>query len=178
MFYKTCFVITMTPWWCNLFANICENVVTYDMLCWITVILVVCKLVWNPSRFRLTTGFIWAQVREFDHFDDCFCTCALINWSVPWQSWRVAVVWRILLVGTDRSLYLIVRCLFQFRCLNLAPWTWFCNNVFMRTLIVWNGLSTINSFSLLDPGWKHGLFEFSLGVCSTEPSNVPNFRGT
>ena len=63
-----------------------RNVVTYDMLCWITVILVVCKLVWNPSRFQLTTGFIWAQVREFDRFGDCFCTCALINWSVLWQS--------------------------------------------------------------------------------------------
>ena len=24
-----------------------------------------------------------AQVREFDHFGDCFCTCALINWLVP-----------------------------------------------------------------------------------------------
>jgi hypothetical protein len=22
-------------------------------------------------------------VREFDHSGDCFCTCALINWTVP-----------------------------------------------------------------------------------------------
>jgi hypothetical protein len=22
-------------------------------------------------------------VREFDHFGDCFCTCALIIWTVP-----------------------------------------------------------------------------------------------
>jgi hypothetical protein len=24
-------------------------------------------------------------VREFDHFGDCFCTCALIIWTVPLQ---------------------------------------------------------------------------------------------
>ena len=35
----------------------------------------------------------------------------------------------------------------------------------------------VNSFSLLDHGGKHGLFEFSLGVCSTEPSEVVSFRG-
>ena len=46
------------------------------------------------------------------------------------------------------------RCLFQFRCLNFALWTWYCNNVFLRTLNVWNGLSIINSFSLLDPRGK------------------------
>ena len=28
---------------------------------------------------------LWAQVREFDRFGDCFCTCALINWSVLLQ---------------------------------------------------------------------------------------------
>jgi hypothetical protein len=32
-----------------------------------------------------TTGVIWAQVREFDHFGDCFCTCALIIWTVLLQ---------------------------------------------------------------------------------------------
>jgi hypothetical protein len=25
---------------------------------------------------------LWAQVREFDHFGDYFCTCALIIWTV------------------------------------------------------------------------------------------------
>jgi hypothetical protein len=40
-------------------------------------------LVWNPSWFHWTTRVIWAQVREFDHFGDCFCTCALIIWTVP-----------------------------------------------------------------------------------------------
>ena len=84
LLYKTCFVITMTLRCCNLSANYLWNVVMYDVLCWITMILVLCKLVWNPSWFQLTTGFIWAQVREFDHFGDCFCTCALINWSVLW----------------------------------------------------------------------------------------------
>jgi hypothetical protein len=48
-------------------------------------ILVVNELVWNPSWFRLTTGIIWAQVRKFEHFGACFCTCALIIWSVLLQ---------------------------------------------------------------------------------------------
>jgi hypothetical protein len=39
-------------------------------------------LVWNPSWFQLTTGIIWAQVRKFERFGACFCTCALIIWSV------------------------------------------------------------------------------------------------
>jgi hypothetical protein len=30
----------------------------------------------------LTTGIIWAQVRKFERFGACFCTCALIIWSV------------------------------------------------------------------------------------------------
>jgi hypothetical protein len=49
-------------------------------------ILVVSKLVWNPSWFRLTTGIIWAQVRKFERFGACFCTCALIIWSVLLQA--------------------------------------------------------------------------------------------
>jgi len=36
--------------------------------------------------------------------------------------------------------------------LNSALWTWYCNNVFLRTLVVWNRLSIVNSFSLLDRG--------------------------
>jgi hypothetical protein len=48
-------------------------------------ILVVNELVWNPSWFRLTTGIIWAQVWKFEHFGACFCTCALIIWSVLLQ---------------------------------------------------------------------------------------------
>ena len=75
-------------------------------------------------------------------------------YPVAGVAWGVAVVWRILLVGTDGSLYLIVRCLFQFRCLNSALWTWYCYNVFLRTLVVWHRLSIVNSFSLLDPRWK------------------------
>ena len=60
----------------------CEMDVTCGLLCWITMMLVVCKLVWNTSWFQLTTGFIWVQVWWFDHSGDCFRTCALINWSV------------------------------------------------------------------------------------------------
>jgi hypothetical protein len=48
-------------------------------------ILVVSKLVWNPSWFQLTTGIIWAQVRKFERFGACFYTCALIIWSVLLQ---------------------------------------------------------------------------------------------
>ena len=38
--------------------------------------------VWDPSWFHRTTEFIWVQVWWFDHFGDCYCTCALINWTV------------------------------------------------------------------------------------------------
>jgi hypothetical protein len=33
----------------------------------------------------LTTGIIWAQVQKFERFGACFCTCALIIWSVLLQ---------------------------------------------------------------------------------------------
>jgi hypothetical protein len=32
-----------------------------------------------------TTRVIWAQVWEFDCFSDCFWTCTLIIWTVPWH---------------------------------------------------------------------------------------------
>jgi hypothetical protein len=51
------------------------------------------------SRFGLkslviswTTGVIWTQVWEFDRFDDCFYTCALIIWTVPWHWWFALVL--------------------------------------------------------------------------------------
>ena len=47
------------------------------------------------------------------------CTQGLFT-PVAGAARGVAVEWRILLVGTDGSLYLIVRCSFQFRCLNSA----------------------------------------------------------
>ena len=81
------------------------------------------------------------------------CTQILFT-PVVGTTWGVAVVWRILLVGTDGSLYIINRCLFSFRCLNFALWIWHCNNVFLKTLVVWNGLSIVHSFSLLDPVGK------------------------
>ena len=78
-------VITIwTPMY-EVIVNYLWNGCNMWLVMWITTILVVCKLVWNPSWFQLTTGFIWARVREFDRFGDCFCTCALINWSVLWQ---------------------------------------------------------------------------------------------
>ena len=85
---------TLLPLFVNSFCNnyvnsdvwgTCEMDVTCGLLCWITMILVECKLVWNPSWFQLTTGFIWVQVWRLDHSGDCFRTCALINWSVLLQ---------------------------------------------------------------------------------------------
>ena len=81
------------------------------------------------------------------------CTQGLFT-PVAGAVWGVAIECRILLVGTDGSLYLIVRSLFQFWCLNFTLWTWYCNNVFLRTLDVWNGVSIVNSFSLLNPERK------------------------
>ena len=81
------------------------------------------------------------------------CTQGLFT-PVAGTAWGVAVVWRILLVGTDGSLYIIDRCFFSFCCLIFALWIWSCNNVFQRTLDVWNGLSNVNLFSLLDPKGK------------------------
>ena len=67
---------------CEIFVN-CD--VTCDWLYWISMILICILVVWDPSWFRWTTGFIWAQVWRFDRFGDCYCTCALINWMVLWQ---------------------------------------------------------------------------------------------
>ena len=81
----THFVITMGTVMYEVLVNYLWNEVTCGLLCWITVILVVCKLVWNPSWFQLTIGFIWVQLWWFDHSGDCFHTYALINWSVLLQ---------------------------------------------------------------------------------------------
>jgi hypothetical protein len=64
----------------------CEMDVACGLLCWITTILAYMLVVWNPSWFRWTTRIIWTQVWEFDHFSDCFCTCALIIWTVSWHT--------------------------------------------------------------------------------------------
>jgi hypothetical protein len=81
----------------NLWLRVCkwmsELLVKYYMWCLMLndAILVVSKLVWNPSWFRLTTGIIWAQVRKFERFSACFCTCALIIWSVMLHARRPTV---------------------------------------------------------------------------------------
>ena len=41
--------------------------------------------VWDPLWFHRTTRFIWVQVWWFDRFSDCYCTCALMNWTVLLQ---------------------------------------------------------------------------------------------
>ena len=45
----------------------------------------VCRFVWDPSWFHQTTGFIWVQIWPFERFGDCYCTCALVNWTVLLQ---------------------------------------------------------------------------------------------
>jgi hypothetical protein len=68
---------------------------------------------------------------------------------------QIGLVWRILLVGTDgfslrsASRYFYFRCLI-YHTLNL----WYCNKVFLRLCVVWNGLSIVSLYSLLDPGCK------------------------
>ena len=66
---------------------------------------------------RWTTGFKWAQVRVFDRFGDCFCTCALINWSVLWEeslcfwfmmgksSWVPSCTQGFIPIGVDGTVY-------------------------------------------------------------------------
>ena len=80
----TCFVITMWTlmyvrylWticelWCNMWLVVLNHIRSW-FVCW---------FVWDPSWFHRTTGFICAQVWQFDRFSDCYCTCALINWMV------------------------------------------------------------------------------------------------
>ena len=81
----TRFVITM----CTLMYEVLANYLWNGCNMWLVMLnycdIFVCKLVWNPSWFQLTTRFIWVQVWRFDHSDDCFRTCALINWSVLLQ---------------------------------------------------------------------------------------------
>jgi hypothetical protein len=72
-----------TPMYVRYFWTICE---LWCNMCMVYVesctILVACWLVWNLSWFHRNTGFIWAQVWQFNHFGDCYRTCALINWTV------------------------------------------------------------------------------------------------
>jgi hypothetical protein len=69
------------------------------------VILVVIRLVWNPSWFWLTTEIIWAQVRKFEHFQRLFlylcsynldgsvteCEASCYTGALPWShgGWRL-----------------------------------------------------------------------------------------
>jgi hypothetical protein len=65
-----------------------------------------------------TTGIIWSQVRKFDRSSDCFCTCALIIWTVLWHpsSSPLASCW--LLEGGGSVL--VPLCILDFPCLSLS----------------------------------------------------------
>jgi hypothetical protein len=73
---------------------ISELLVKYNVWCVMLndAILAVNELVWNSLWLRLTTGIIWAQVRKFERFGTCFCTCALIIWSVLLHSTSIGWV--------------------------------------------------------------------------------------
>jgi hypothetical protein len=66
---------------------------------------------------------------------------------------QVCLVWRILLMGTDgfSSLPLDVILL---PLLIIALWTSGIVITVSRLCVVWNGLSIVSLYSLLDPGWK------------------------
>ena len=70
---------------CEIFVN-CD--VTCDWLCWIMYDLGLyvgwIKILHDT---RQNTRFIWAQVWWFDRLSGCYCTCALINWTVLLQNW-------------------------------------------------------------------------------------------
>ena len=59
------------------------------LVCWI-----MCDLGLYVGWFKIlrdtrwTTGFIWAQVWWFDCLSGCYCTCALINWTVQLHKTR------------------------------------------------------------------------------------------
>jgi hypothetical protein len=66
-------------------ASYLWNVVTGNVLCWIMYDLGLLLVGLKSFVISWTTGIIWAQVRKFDRSGDCFCSCALIIWTVPWQ---------------------------------------------------------------------------------------------
>jgi hypothetical protein len=68
---------------------------------------------------------------------------------------QIGLVWRILLVGTDGFSFRSARCWFYFHSIiyrTLNPGV--VINAFLRLCVVWNRLSIISLYSLLDPGWK------------------------
>ena len=69
---------TISELWCNLWLVVLNHV--NHVWSWF-----VCWFVWDALWFYQTTRFIWAQVWRFDRFGDCYCTCALINWTVLLQ---------------------------------------------------------------------------------------------
>jgi hypothetical protein len=77
-------------------------------------ILVVNELVWNPSWFRLTTGIICAQIKKFERFGTCFCTCALIIWSVLLQ-----VAYKLQLPAEIRTIFLVFHVSQLKKCLRV-----------------------------------------------------------
>jgi hypothetical protein len=100
MLMSNYFASTIWNWVCNNYVNfdVCEILVNYLRpwcnMCLIYVescmILVECWLIWNMLWFHQTIGFIWAKLWQFDHFGDCYRTCALINWMVLLQGLSLA----------------------------------------------------------------------------------------
>jgi hypothetical protein len=55
-------------------------------------------------------------------------------------------VWRILLVGTDGSLLRSLDVYLLFAVLFPHSEHWYCNNLFLKKPVVWNGLSIVTRF--------------------------------
>jgi hypothetical protein len=80
------FVITM---WTSMYVSYLWTICEMGCNMW----LVMLNHVWSwlyvgdLKSFVVSSDyrFIWAQVWQFDHFSDCYCTCALINWTVLLQ---------------------------------------------------------------------------------------------
>ena len=130
---------------CNNYVNsdVCEIFVNYyvtcDWLCWIMYdfgLYVGWIKILRDTRW--TTGFIWAQVWWFDYLGGCYCTCALINWTVLWQGAPQHMVpWPLANWGHYDELlalfHTVHQCLFSSPC---NPFSRFC----LRTE-VWVGQS-------------------------------------
>ena len=77
-------VITMLELWCM--TNYLWACCNMWLVCWIMYDLGLYVGWFEILRdTRRTTGFILAQVWWFDCLGDCYCTCALINWTILLQ---------------------------------------------------------------------------------------------
>jgi hypothetical protein len=86
-YFITWFVIIVTPWCCKLIS---ELLVKCNVWC---IYIEWCNLGCKASWFEIFCGFDWLPGLYGLKFENlsvsgaCFCTCALIIWTVLLQSW-------------------------------------------------------------------------------------------